>query len=89
MKRLLLIAFALALGRGVAACGAGAAGGGSGSGGAAGAGPGGSQLLLVASDRSATVSVHRIDQTMGTLQRLGMPATVAMRPTFAGVLSLP
>jgi 6-phosphogluconolactonase len=47
------------------------------------------QLLLVASDRSATVSVHRIDQTTGTLQRLGMPATVAMRPTFVGVLSLP
>jgi 6-phosphogluconolactonase len=47
------------------------------------------QFLIVASDRSATVLVHRIDQVAGTLTPLGAPVTVALRPTFVGILSLP
>jgi 6-phosphogluconolactonase len=47
------------------------------------------QWMLVASDRTASVSVHRIDQTTGMLQRVGAPVTVAMRPTYVGVLIMP
>jgi 6-phosphogluconolactonase len=47
------------------------------------------QFLIVANDRSASVLVHRIDQVAGTLTPVGMPVSVAPRPTFVGVLSLP
>ena len=46
-------------------------------------------LPVVANDRSATVVSDRIDPTTGTLQPIGMPLTVPMRPTYVGVLSFP
>jgi hypothetical protein len=45
--------------------------------------------LFVASDRSASVLAHRVNPATGTLQTIGMPLPVAMRPTYVGVLSLP
>jgi len=47
------------------------------------------QLLIVPNDPTGTVLVHRIDQNTGTLQPLGMPVSVPMRPTYVGILSLP
>ena len=47
------------------------------------------QLLFVASDRSTSVLAHRVNPTTGSLQTIGMSFSVAMRPTYVGVLSLP
>ena len=47
------------------------------------------QLLFVASDRSTSVLAHRVNPTTSTLQTIKMPFSVAMRPTYVDVLSLP
>ena len=50
---------------------------------------GSGQFMIVANNRDASVLVNRIDQQTGTLQRVGMPVTVAQEPTFVGILTIP
>ncbi|HEY0705985.1 MAG TPA: lactonase family protein [Polyangia bacterium] len=50
--------------------------------------PGG-QFLVVPNSSSSNVLVHKVDQATGTLQPLGPASSVAMRPTYAGILALP
>jgi 6-phosphogluconolactonase len=47
------------------------------------------QFLIVPNSGTSNVLVHKVDQTTGTLQPLGPAQSVAMRPTYAGILALP
>jgi 6-phosphogluconolactonase len=46
--------------------------------------PGG-RFLIVANQGTSTVLVFRIDQTAGTLTRVGNPVSVPSSPQFVGV----
>ena len=50
--------------------------------------PGGS-LMLVANQDGASVTMFRIDQRSGTLERVGSPIPAGLNPSFVGVVMLP